>query len=937
MQNNAPGTVRRIGRRLRMLLRQRVGLTSVGVGLVLVGVLAIGLTVWDLRRVALADALVATDNLAIVLAAQTGHSMQAVDIVLRDVQERIVALGVTTPEEFKRVLRTHEMHEFLRSRLDRLQQVDSIALIGADGARVNYSLGWPVQDGNLSDRDYVRHFITQDDRGLFISEPVVSRATNLWTLYLVRRVNGRRGEFLGMILGSVPLTVFQELFQSIKLPPSESLMLLRRDGTVLARHPDPIDRAGTKMPADSPWYAEVARGGGYYHSAGVFDSAKRLVAVRLLRDYPLVMDVALSEPAALASWQREATLIGVGTVCAAACLLLLLRALGRQFHQLQAQQALLGARNADLTRSAAALQRSASELQASETRLVTTSGELQITLASMDQGLVMVDAAGAVAVCNRRAIELLDLPAELMESRPYFNAVARLQLLTDGFQPPEVPTDEDPCIGDTPTPAQAYNPPHAYERELPNGRTVEVHRGPLADRGGWMVTFEDITARRDAEQQVVFMARHDALTRLPNRNLFRERIETAVAHASRATAAAVLYLDLDHFKQVNDTLGHPVGDLLLRAVAERLGACVRQLDTVARFGGDEFAVVQVGPERIEDVATLAQRIIDVLSKPYEVGGHHVIIGVSLGIAMANADGSDADSLLKNADIALYRAKADGRGVYRFFAAEMDARLQERRKLELELHRALANNEFELFYQPQVALATNRICGFEALLRWNHPERGLVSPAEFIWLAEETGLIVELGAWVLQQACQEAMNWPNDVRLAVNLSPVQFNHHDLIHDVTEALSAARLPAQRLDLEITESVLLTHNAEHVGILQELRALGVHISMDDFGTGYSSLNYLRSFPFDKIKIDQSFIRDLPDSKDAVAIVRAIAALGASLGMVTVAEGVERPEQLARLRIEGCAEVQGYLFSVPQPTSAIPELFNRIHGEPQAADVLV
>ena len=913
----------------------RATLTSVGVGALLVVVLAIGVTVWDLRRAVLADAWVSTDNLAIVLAAQTSRSVQAVDLVLRDVQERIATLGVTTPAEFRRLLRTPEMHEFLRSRKDRLSQVDNIALIDADGARINYSLAWPPPAGDMSDRDYAQHFSTQDDPGLFVSEPVVSRATDMWTLYLSRRVNGPHGEYLGLVLGSVPLMAFHELYITINLPPSESFMLLRRDGTVIARHPDPTDRAGAKMPANSGWYAQVAQGGGHYESPGVFDADTRLVAVRPLSDYPLVMDVALSKDAALATWRREAALIALGTVCAATCLLLLLRALERQLGRLQAQQAALGARNAELTSIAGAL-------QASESRLAATSSELETTLASMDQGLVMVDAGGAVAVCNRRAIELLELPAELMQVRPRFDAVPPLQLLTDGFTrsgPADTDTDADAgadpaARADATRIADAPDPSHSYERELPNGRTVEVHSGKLAGGGGWIATFEDITARRHAERQVAFMAHHDALTLLPNRTMFRERVETAVAHANRATAAAVLFLDLDHFKSVNDTLGHPVGDGLLCQAAERLSTCVRQRDTVARFGGDEFGVVQVGPDRVEDVATLAQRIIDVLNEPYEVAGHQVIIGVSLGIAMACADGSDPDTLLKNADIALYRAKAEGRGVYRFFAPEMDARLQQRRKLELELHAALLNDEFELYYQPQLDLATNRICGFEALMRWNHPTRGLVNPYEFIWLTEEMGLIVPLGEWALRQACREAMLWPIDVRVAVNLSPVQFNRHDLVSHVIEALTDSGLPAQRLDLEITESVLLMHNADNIGILRELRALGVRISMDDFGTGYSSLSYLRSFPFDKIKIDQSFIRDLPHDRDAAAIVRAITALGTSLGMVTVAEGVERPDQLARLREEGCAEVQGYLFSVPQPASEIPGLLRRFHtSESQAA----
>jgi len=918
MRFNVRGPARRVVRRLSAQLGRRTTLTRVGTWLLIVVVLAIGITVWDLRRATVAAVRTSTDNLAIVLAAQTGRSVQAVDIVLRDIQERIATFGVTTPDEFRRVLGTQAVHDFLRSRADRLPQVDNIALVGADGIRVNYSLGWPAPAIDMSDRDYARHFTAQDDPGLFISEPVVNRATFVRSLYLVRRVNGADGAFLGLVLGSVPLKVFHELYNTINLPASESLMLLRRDGTVLARHPDPIDRAGAKMPADSPWYAQVAQGGGFYESPGVFESAPRLVAVRPLRDYPLVMDVALSKSAALATWRREATLIGLGTACAASCLLLLLRALERQFNRLQAQQAALRGRNAELTRSASAL-------AASEARLAGISRELETTLASMDQGLVMVDAAGTVAVCNRRAIEILDLPAELMAVRPQFDSVAQLRLLTDARGAPSVPVadgagSEDDC----PLPL-------GHERELSNGRIVEVCSLPLASGGGWVATYEDITARRHAERQVVFMARHDALTRLPNRRVFRERIEAAVAQAERAIAAAVLCLDLDHFKEVNDTLGHPVGDVLLRVVAERLSACIRQVDTVARFGGDEFAVVQVGPERAEDVAILAQRMIDVISMPYEVSGHQVIVGVSLGIAMVPADGSDPDTLLKHADIALYRAKADGRGIYRFFAAEMDARLQERRKLELELHHAVANDEFELFYQPVVDLGTDRICGFEALLRWHHPTRGLLEAAKFIWLIEEMGLVVPLGRWALRQACREAMNWPDDVRVAVNLSPVQFNNHNLIRSVTEALEAAGLPARRLELEITESVLLRHNAENVGTLHALRALGVHIAMDDFGTGYSSLSYLRSFPFDTIKIDQSFVRDLPTDADAAAIVRAIAAMGVSLGMSVTAEGVERVEQLAQLRDKGCTAVQGYLFSVARPARDIQGLLERLHPSEQ------
>ena len=419
------------------------------------------------------------------------------------------------------------------------------------------------------------------------------------------------------------------------------------------------------------------------------------------------------------------------------------------------------------------------------------------------------------------------------------------------------------------------------------------------------------------------MARHDALTGLPNRVLFREEMEKALVRVARGETVAVLCLDLDHFKSVNDTLGHPVGDGLLKAVAERLLACVRDTDTVARLGGDEFAILQAGLDKPESAAILAQRLIDDVCEPYDIDGHEVVVGASIGIAIAPSDGDHPDQLLKNADMALYRAKSDGRRLYRFFEREMDARLQARRALELDLRKALADGEFELFYQPLIDLRTESISGFEALLRWNHPERGLVSPAEFIPLAEEIGLIVPLGEWVLREACLEAAKWPRRMKVAVNLSPVQFKRRNLAPAVVRALSASALSANRLELEITESVLLLEDDATVKTLHLLRGLGVRISMDDFGTGYSCLSYLRSFPFDKIKIDRSFVRDLAEKEDCAAIVRAVAGLGASLGITTTAEGVETVEQLAQVRAQGCTEAQGYLFSRPRRACDLPAVF--------------
>ncbi|NQE64666.1 EAL domain-containing protein [Caulobacter sp. RHG1] len=434
---------------------------------------------------------------------------------------------------------------------------------------------------------------------------------------------------------------------------------------------------------------------------------------------------------------------------------------------------------------------------------------------------------------------------------------------------------------------------------------------------------EDIAERKRAEAQIARLAHYDPLTELPNRVLFQKSLSEALARRARkGDQLAVHFIDLDRFKTVNDTLGHPLGDALLREAAERLRGCVREGDTVARLGGDEFAVVQTGLDDMTGATRLAGRIVEAMSAPFDLQGHQVVIGASVGVAAAPSDGEDADELLKKADMALYRAKGDGRGAFHFFERAMDEQLQARRALELDLRRALQAGEFELFYQPLYHLGDERVTGCEALLRWRHPDRGMVSPADFIPLAEEIGLIVPLGEWVLREACAEAAHWPEHVRLAVNLSPAQFRDRGLVRTVVSALAASGLDAQRLELEITESVLLQDNVANMQMLHDLKALGVRISMDDFGTGYSSLSYLRSFPFDKIKIDQTFVRDILDDSDAMAIIKAVLDLGASMGVVTTAEGVETQEQLDALRGQGCAEIQGYFISRPAPAADIARL---------------
>ncbi len=536
-------------------------------------------------------------------------------------------------------------------------------------------------------------------------------------------------------------------------------------------------------------------------------------------------------------------------------------------------------------------------LKQQEEKLKGTNLRLDAALDNMSQGLCLYDAENRLQVVNRRFSEIFGLQREQLQPGITFRDILELSVAAKnhpGQTASELFAEQERFIGHHATGT------HFQElagNELTGNRVVaSVHR-PTSD-GGWVVTYEDVTERRQAEAQISYMARHDSLTGLPNRVVFGERIEQAIADAGRGNGFAVFSVDVDHFKQVNDTLGHPVGDELLRAVADRLQSCVREVDTVGRLGGDEFAVVQRDVKQPEDADQLARRIVEIVGAPYEISGHRITIGISIGISLAPEDGTSCEKLLKNSDVALYRAKADGRKTWRFFEPEMDARLQARLALELDLREALNNDEFELYYQPLYNLERDRVCGFEALLRWKHSVRGMVSPAEFIPVAEEIGLIVPLGAWVLQRACAESRTWPEGMKLAVNVSPVQFKNGNLVEHVTSALATSGLPAQQLELEITESLLLGNDKDIIDILHALRKLGLRISLDDFGTGYSSLNYLRSFPLDKIKIDQCFVRDLGTTDGARFIVRTIIGLAQRLNMLTTAEGVETEEQLAWLR---------------------------------------
>jgi diguanylate cyclase (GGDEF)-like protein len=787
----------------------------------------------------------------------------------------------------------HDTHLMLKAKINALSYVGGINLFDADGKLINTSEAWPTPAVNVADRAYFKTFRSGPHSPLVLLEPVHSRITGAWTTVLARKLVGPDGEFLGVVGRGIEPAHFEKFFASVALGDDAAISMFHRDGTLLARYPHVDDMIGRNF-SSSPLFELVLSKSdhGTMRINSPVDSQGRLGATRELSNFPIVMIATTTVAAALLDWREQTRfLIGVAALSAlviAGILFLIVRQLSRQH-------------------------------QATRRRVTLEKQRLDTAVNNMTQGLLLFDSAHRVVVCNQRYIEMYGLSPDVIKPGCPFRDVIAHRKETGSFT-----GDIDAYCANT-------------VRDMPlgkmtiitttDGRSIQIANRPLAD-GGWVATHEDITERQRSDQRIAHLAHYDALTDLPNRTLFRERLEREIRRVHRGEQLAVLYIDIDEFKGVNDSLGHPVGDELLKAVASRLGRCVRETDIVARLGGDEFAIVQTAVENPDDVTELVTRIYQAIREPYECLGHHLAADASIGIAIAPQDGSDLDQLLKNADLAMYSAKADGRRTFRLFEPDMDARVKVRRRLELDLRHAIANGEFELHYQPLVNLLDNRVTGCEALLRWRHPERGMISPAEFIPVAEETGLINQLGEWVLATACAEAAKWPDHVKIAVNVSPIQFRSKALALKVAGALAASGLPAKRLELEITEAVLIRDDEAALATLHQLRTIGVRIALDDFGTGYSSLSYLQRFPFDKIKIDRCFIGDIAEPDGSASIVQAVVNIAAARDMTTTAEGVETEQQLTMLRTLGCTEMQGYLFSAAKPATEIRRLLRPRQG---------
>jgi diguanylate cyclase (GGDEF)-like protein/PAS domain S-box-containing protein len=825
-------------------------------------------------------------NYAEVLAEHTALTFEAVDRSLRQVQliRADLQAALATPGADEAALR-HAANDALRRIRKTSLVLVAILWANSSGDIEAYSHDDRPPLMNIAERPpFLAHRDDRDDT-LTISAPFRGAASGRWLIMISRRLANPDGSFAGFVVALLDQSYFLGLYHSLDVGRHGTVVMLHRDGFILAREP-PIEPG--RVPAGPRPYAEhvAAAAAGSYETVSLVDQTPRFVGYKAVSTPPLVLLVSFNRDDRLLAWYHHLYTFGPGALLVVFIILL--------------GTALLIWQTGDLSR---------------KKRI------LEVTLENMAHGLCMFDGKQRLIVCNSRYLKMYGLSAEDMRAGTTLRTILEARV----------------AAGSSPEAAREYietrlaevsrNEPYSAVNELRGGRVVAVTHQPI-EGGGWVAIHQDITDSRRDEEKVVFMAHHDLLTGIANRAHFMEKLEEAEARLrQKHETFTVFMLDLDRFKNINDSLGHPAGDALLKQTADRLTASLRQTDVVARLGGDEFAIIQAAePDQRAAAIELAKRIIALISAPYDINGSTVSIGTSIGVAMASAAGTDPDTLMKQADLALYRTKSDGRNGYCFFDERMTADADARRQLEADLRDAISRGEIEVHYQPILRVKTRKLFGMEALARWRHPVKGFIPPMEFIPLAEETGLIVPLGEGVLRTACAAATLWPAEVKVAVNISAVQFGKSDLLDVVTRTLGETGLPAARLELEITETALLENEAAALTTLQQLKGLGVTIGLDDFGTGYSSLRYLTTFPIDKIKIDKSFTQNITHRADCAAVVASVLALGSGLDVATVAEGVETKQQFEILRASGVKYVQGYLFGAPCPVAELD--FKRFDG---------
>jgi diguanylate cyclase (GGDEF)-like protein len=841
-------------------------------------VLIVGLFMVDLRGrhdVAIEGAKRSAANYAELLAEHTARAFEAVDRSLRGAELIRLNLAARSKDNDEgESARREAANEALRHLQQTSPLLVSIGWTNAAGDIEAHSNTGPLPRPNLAETP---HFIAQRDSNadeLYIAQPYRSPVDGRWLAAVSRRLSNPDGSFAGIAGAVLDQSYFAGIYRSIRFGTNGAALVLNRNGNVLAREPllDDVYENNYAGGALLKEYLPKSPGGAF-ETICIIDGVDCIVGYQAVAGLPLIVVVSYDRADVLAPWYRHLYTFGPLTA-----LVVLVFMAGTILLMWQTRN------------------------------LAKKTGILEVTLENMAHGLAMFDAAQRLTVCNRRYAEMYGLTSEQVRPGASLRSILESRIAVNSG-PLTAREYIDKRIEELPC-----NQPFHAVNQLCDGRVISVSSQPIS-AGGWVAIHQDITDRRHDDDKVAFMARHDLLTGIANRTYFMERLEEAAARLRRRHMPfTVIMLDLDRFKNVNDSLGHPAGDALLKETTYRLKSTLREIDFLARFGGDEFAIIlEAGENQREAATAVANRILDILTAPYNINGNMVSIGTSIGIASAPADGSDPDALMKKADLALYRTKSEGRNGYRFFDERMTVEAEARRLMEAELRGALARNELEVHYQPIIDVKTQKVFGVEALARWRHPTKGYIEPAEFIPLAEETGLIHTLGEFVLQKACTDAMGWPSHIKVAVNISPMQFRKCSLLDIILCVLVETGLAPERLELEITETTLLEEETPHFAVMHRLKNLGISISLDDFGTGYSSLSYLTMFPFDKIKIDRSFTKNLTHRSDCAAIVSAVLALGAGLELATVAEGVETEPQFEMLRAAGVQFAQGYLFGRP------------------------